>query len=136
MPGAPRLHEFSTALMIIDTVIKAALENNAKKVTEINLELGELTLLNPEYLKFGLETAAEGTIAEGATIKIVIKPGVIRCQECGYEGEVKREELDGAPHIPQLLSLSLKCPSCGSNLTKIVGGRECTIKNIQIVQKE
>lgn len=119
--------------MIISTVIKVAEENNAKQVTEINLELGEFTLLNPEYLKFGLKAVAEGTIADKANINITIKPGVIHCLECGYEGETKRENLEGIPHVPQLLSLSLKCPKCGSNATKIVGGRDCTVKNIQII---
>ncbi|MBS7287248.1 MAG: hydrogenase maturation nickel metallochaperone HypA [Candidatus Freyarchaeota archaeon] len=125
------MHEFSTAQMIINTVIKVAEENNAKQVTEINLELGEFTLLNPEYLKFGLKVVAEGTIADRANINITIKPGVIHCLECGYEGETKRENLESVPHIPQLLSL--KCPMCGSNATKIIGGRECTVKNIQII---
>ncbi len=127
------MHEFSTAQMIISTVVRVAEENRATRVTEINVELGEFTLLNPDYLKFSLNVVAEGTIAEGANINLTIKPGIISCLECGYEGEAKKEDFEGAPHIPQLLSLSLKCPKCGSSATKIIGGRECTVKNIQIL---
>ncbi len=127
------MHEFSTAQLIVSTVIRVAEENGAKRVTEINIELGEFTLLNPEYLKFGLEVASEGTIAEGAKVNVVIKPGLIHCLECGYEGEARKEDVEGAPHIPQLLSVSLQCPKCGSNATKIISGRDCNIKNIQIM---
>ncbi|MEM2830114.1 MAG: hydrogenase maturation nickel metallochaperone HypA, partial [Candidatus Jordarchaeales archaeon] len=98
------MHEFSTAQMIISTVIRVAKENNATRITEINLELGEFTLLNPDYLKFSLNVAAEGTMAEGAKVNITIRPGVIYCSECGYEGEAKKEDFEGAPHVPQLLS--------------------------------
>nr|HDO81431.1 hydrogenase maturation nickel metallochaperone HypA [Candidatus Bathyarchaeota archaeon] len=126
------MHEFSIAQSVVQTVLKVAMENNAVQVTEINLEIGELTLLNPEYLKYGIEVASEGTIIEGAKVNITVKAGVIRCLECGYEGETKKERIEDIPHVSALLSLSLKCPRCGSNMTEVIGGRECNIKNIQI----
>jgi len=69
------MHEFSIAQSVVQTVLKVAMENNAVQVTEINLEIGELTLLNPEYLKYGIEVASEGTIIEGAKVNITVKAG-------------------------------------------------------------
>jgi len=126
------LHELSTMDMIIKSVLKAAKEKEAERILEITLEIGELTFLNPEQLKFAFKVLSEGTIIEGAKLRINIVKPRIECMECGFKGEVKYE----GPQIHILTSyLPIKCPECGSFNIKFLSGRECTIKSVKLMVK-
>ena len=64
------MHELSMAQAIVDTVLDAAEKNNATEVVEVTIEVGMLTMLNPEQLKFLLEVIVEDTLLENAEIII------------------------------------------------------------------
>ncbi len=120
------MHEISIAGAIIDAVLDAAKKNNAKKVTEVFLEIGELTALNPEQVKFIFETITRGTVAEGARYNIqVIKP-VIKCKKCSYKGSIQFFE-----RLHFFLPV-IKCPECGEIDVDIIAGRECCVTRIKI----
>jgi len=62
---------------ILDTV-KNHNFKNVKRVSKINLEIGELTFINVEQLKFAFEVISKSTICEGAEIEVkFIKPYVV-----------------------------------------------------------
>ena len=126
------MHEFATAQKIVRTCVTVAIKNNAKVINEILLELGELTFVNPEQLKFVFKVAADNTIAKNANLNIINKPGEIECLDCGYKGGLKYEE--DRPEFHTMAALfTLDCPKCNSKNTKIISGRELTIKNIKVV---
>ena len=87
-------------------------------------------ILSFVFSSFSQET---GKVEERAEVYLVVVPVIVLDKEGNFVEGLKKEDFEGAPHIPQLLSLSLKCPKCGSSATKIIGGRECTVKNIQIL---
>jgi len=123
------LHELSMADAIIKTVIDAAEKNDAIKVLEVTIEIGELTLLNPEQIKFILGVLSEDTILEGAKFNIELVPAKIECS-CGYNGSITAD--DKLDHYNPLIL----CPSCSKGDFKIIDGRECNIKNIKIEKEE
>jgi len=127
------VHEFSTAVGVVETVLDVARQNNATKVKKIELVVGEFTMLNDDQLKFSFEIASEGTIAEGAEVIIKKQKGEIECLDCQYKGEIadreKKEELD---HFVVDLVNIFECPKCHSNRTKISGGRDIYVNNIEI----
>lgn len=87
------MHEISIAGAIIDAVLDAAKKNDARKVNEIFIEVGELTALNPDQLKFIFETITRGTVAEWSRYNIqVIKP-IVNCKKCSYEGPIEIFEI-------------------------------------------
>ncbi|ADP77203.1 hydrogenase nickel insertion protein HypA [Methanothermus fervidus DSM 2088] len=120
------MHEVSMANAIVETVINSAKKNNANKILEVKIEVGELTLLNPEQLKFCLETLSKDTILENTKFKIQKNPARISCNCCGYEGKVKID--DNSDHYLAFVS----CPKCGCMDIKILSGRECNVKSIKI----
>ena len=124
------MHEFSTMKRILETVLSAARSHEAESVLEVNLEIGELTFLNPEQLRFAFSVLSEGTLAEKANLHIKrIRPG-IRCSSCGYEGYVG---YDGPEyHLLGFFPLSLRCVKCGSIEVEITSGRECNVKDVKI----
>ncbi|RLI79325.1 hydrogenase maturation nickel metallochaperone HypA [Archaeoglobales archaeon] len=74
---------FATALL--ENVLSIAEEKNAKQVTKIKIEIGDLLLINPEQLEFCFEAVSNGTIAEGAELNIEFVPPKIKCSVCGRE---------------------------------------------------
>jgi hydrogenase nickel incorporation protein HypA/HybF len=124
------MHEFSTAQTIIESVIKVAEKHNAKRVTEVNLEIGALTMLNSEQLTFSLKILSEKTIIEGAKFKINYIPVKLKCLNCGYETVIKADSLINS-EWPELI-LQLKCLRCQSRDVEVAEGKNCIIKDIKV----
>ena len=95
------MHELSLGVSIIETVLKAAKEHDAKKVLEITIEIGDFTVVSEDRLRFALEITSKDTIAEDAKIIITRTPGRIRCKKCGYEGESPPLEDDPLQEIKE-----------------------------------
>jgi hydrogenase nickel incorporation protein HypA/HybF len=64
------MHELSMAEAIVNTVLDVAEKNNAEEIMEVILEIGQLTMLNPEQLKFLLDVLSEDTLLENSEIII------------------------------------------------------------------
>lgn len=120
------MHEISIAGAIVDAVLDAAKKNNAKKVNEIFIEIGELTALNPDQLKFIFQTITKGTVADGARYDIQVIRPLIKCKKCSYNGAIEFIE-----KLHFFLPV-IKCPECGDIDVDIVAGRECCVKRIKI----
>jgi len=122
------MHEFSMTQQIVDRVVEEAKKRNAKKVVEVQLEVGKLTFLGLDQVRFCYDLLAKDTVLEGSKLLIEHKDGVAECTKCGYRGPLNHKD-DPAYHI---IIPTLQCPKCGGEV-EIVGGRECTIKSVKIV---
>ena len=121
------MHEFSFAYDIFKIAEATALKYNANKISQVYLEIGELTLIVPELLKRSFEMATKGSIAEGAELKIEITPGKIKCRECSKVSTVTLSEES------YLTGLQLfQCRHCKSKNTEIIEGKKANVKNIKI----
>ena len=112
------MHEMSIALSIIDAVIARAEQENSQKVNQVELEVGSVSGVLPESLKFCFSAAAKNTIVEGADLTIHEKEPLCRCDACGN-------------HF-QATDFIAKCVNCGSLKTTIISGRELLIKSITL----
>ena len=121
------MHEYSVATEIYEVILKTAIKNDAKKVTSVDLELGELTHINPDQLIFCLEIMAEGSLMENATLNLVKIPSKVKCK-CGYEGVLDNKR------YPMLsdLAFNLGCPECGNPVPNLISGKEINVRNIKI----
>ncbi len=120
------MHEVSIAGAIIESVLGAAKKNNASKVKEIFLDIGELTALNPVQIEFIFKTITRGTVAEGAKYNIQLIKPLVHCGRCSYSGPV------GFFEQLHFFLPEIRCPQCGEPEVDIVAGRECCIKKIII----
>ena len=112
---------------IVEVILSEAHKHNPEKITRVNLEIGELTFLGIEQLRFAFQVLSRGTLLENADLNIDnVKPR-IRCTSCGYRGDT---EYDETPDSHFMIPL-LKCPQCGKDI-EIVRGRECTVRSIQM----
>ena len=126
------MHELSLAMQIQQTVLKTAAEHEVQGVVEVDIEIGRLSLFNPEQVEFWLRQLFRDTIAEDATISVTPISPVVKCGDCGYEGAV---EVPSDPSF-HIFMPALRCPHCESSSLTIEGGRDVVIKNLRVQKVE
>jgi hydrogenase nickel incorporation protein HypA/HybF len=124
------MHEFSISHEIVQAVLNSAKENKVKKVLSVQLEVGEMALLNVEQVTFWIHELFKRTAAEGAQVKVKVIKARIQCISCGYKGGISSDQKDPFQHFTPY-----SCPQCGSFEIKVGKGRECTVKRIQAVRE-
>ena len=115
------MHEMGIALEIIE-IATASIPPHLKdvRVDRVNLEVGKLSAIVPESLRFCFEVAARETRLEGASLVIEELAVQARCKDCGKEWTI-----DGP---------AFSCPECGRGQIDILSGRELDIKSIEIAE--
>ncbi|HVW28726.1 MAG TPA: hydrogenase maturation nickel metallochaperone HypA [Polyangiaceae bacterium] len=81
------MHELGLALEVVDCVQARAPGARVKRVV---LEVGALTAVLPDALRFCFDLSTEGTPLKGASLDIIERPGRARCRACGSELELLR----------------------------------------------
>jgi len=126
-----QMHEYSVMTSLVSALLDELEGRDIDKVKEVKVEIGTLTFLGHEQLKFAYEALSKDTILEGSELNIITKEAKIDCPECGYEGEVNYTE-DPAFHynIP-----IISCPECGKK-PDIIQGKEMRIVGVTAVEEE
>lgn len=86
-------------------------------VRVLTLEIGQLSGLVPDSVRFCFELCAQGTPCEGARLDIIDTPGRAHCRDCTDDIEV-----------PDSIAL---CP-CGSANLEITGGQQLKIRQVEV----
>jgi hydrogenase nickel incorporation protein HypA/HybF len=120
------MHEFSVMTQIVDSILSEAKKRNAKKIEQVDLQIGEYTMLGDEQMSFAFEVLSKDSILEKAKLEISHVPGRIKCT-CGYDGPVPLDEDSHHRTVP-----IMECPKC-KRPAKITEGRECLVRNIRMV---
>jgi len=78
-------------LGITQEVVSIAVEHSGgRRVTRVVLEIGKLSGMLPDSVRFCFELCAQGTVVEGAVLEIIETPGLARCRICGSEVPLDR----------------------------------------------
>ncbi|MDD6222810.1 MAG: hydrogenase maturation nickel metallochaperone HypA [Lachnospiraceae bacterium] len=112
------MHELSYMVQFANMALEAAKKNNARKVSEVKIRVGQMTGLVPEYLQHYYPQAAEGTILEGSRLVIEERPVRMQCT-CGNVYTPDRDN-------------GYACPKCGSASGKLISGREMDLVSVEI----
>jgi hydrogenase nickel incorporation protein HypA/HybF len=112
------MHELSITQSFLDIALEKAKEAQAKKITKIQLIIGELSGVVDDCVQFYFELLSKDTIAEKANLSFNRMPTKVRCRNCATV--FTPEELNWA------------CPNCHGQQVEIVSGRECNIESIEI----
>jgi hydrogenase nickel incorporation protein HypA/HybF len=125
------MHESSVTRQIVQTVLQEAEKQGAKKVLEVNLVIGKLSLLGLEQVRFVYKIFVKGTIMEDSKLLIEERDVLVKCASCGYEGQICFGDPSGHS-LPTAPIITLQCPKCEGSV-EIVEGRECLIKNLKLL---
>lgn len=108
------MHEMA----ITQSVVEAVCEHAAgRRVHSVKLEVGALCAIVPEAMEFCFGLAVEGTVADGATLEVDVRPGTAQCRSCATRFELSD---------PILL-----CP-CGSADVELLEGRDLRILSMEV----
>ena len=108
------MHELAIAESVVDTVTQRL---PGAEVTCVRLEIGALSGVVPDSIRFCFDLATEGTPLAGAALEITEPPARCRCRACGAEFQ---------PDTPIVL-----CP-CGSADVAVLAGEELKILSVQV----
>ena len=112
------MHELAITQSMFDIVLRQAERAQAKKVTKINLVIGEMTGVVGESVQFYLDFLTRGTVAEGAAVSLTMMPPKAQCCNCKQTFELR--EFDWG------------CPKCKSNSVEIIAGKELFVESIEV----
>jgi len=80
------MHELGIAQEVVALVAADA----RGKVTRVVLEIGRLSAVLPEAIRFCFDLCSAGTVVAGAELDIIEVPGRARCRGCGAEVILER----------------------------------------------
>jgi hydrogenase nickel incorporation protein HypA/HybF len=114
-------------LGITQTIVAIASEYVASEfaagtpVRSVTVEIGQLTAILPEAIRFCFEVCCQGTALEGASLNMTETPGLGRCRHCGAE---------------IFLAQPFGICTCGSSDIEIIQGQELNIKALEVETEE
>lgn len=112
------MHEMSIMESVFDNAYEACKSSGYTTITRIELTFGEMTEISEDSLRFAFDALKEGGPAADAELAINVLAPRSQCLECGAEYDHDR--------------FSVKCPECGSVITKLLQGREMRIDAVEV----
>ena len=112
------MHELSIAMSIVDIAADYAARDNAKCVTEIEIEVGTLAGVVIDALDFAMEAAIKNTICEGAKWNIIEINARASCPDKNRSYEIS--------------DLYSPCPYCGKYGHELTQGKELRVKSLMV----
>ena len=112
------MHELSVTEGLLSIVNEEARKRGVKKVTGINLVVGEMASIIDESVQFYFDILSKGTASEGAALffrKVAAEYG---CRTCN--------------HVFQKKSYDYNCPLCGGKAIIVNKGQEFYIDSIEV----
>jgi hydrogenase nickel incorporation protein HypA/HybF len=100
-----------------EIVAIAAAKAGTARVCRVVVEIGQLTAVLPDAVRFCFDACAEGTPVAGAELDIVIIPGCGRCRACGVENVLDRP---------------LGICECGHTDLEWVAGDELRVRSVEV----
>ncbi|MDO9423434.1 MAG: hydrogenase maturation nickel metallochaperone HypA [Methylobacter sp.] len=113
------MHELSLLENVREILENHAVSQKFSKVSQVTLEIGKLSSVEPDALRFGFDVVMKDSLAENAELIISDIAGLGICQQCGLEVELETS------HDP--------CSYCGSPRVKIVQGADMKIKDLIVI---
>lgn len=105
-------------LQIVEDAARAPDGRGFVRVKTVVLEIGQLSSVEPEAMRFCFDAVAHGSVAEGAALEIQEVPGEGLCFNCS--------------RTVRLAALYDPCPACGGYPVQATGGTEMRVKELEV----
>ena len=112
------MHEMSLCESILDILEQQAQAQHYRKVKTVWLEIGALSSVEPEAMRFCFDAVMRGSLADQARLEIVHVQAQAWCLQC-CQNVVIGQRYDA-------------CPTCGSHQLQINAGEEMRIKELEV----
>ena len=113
------MHELGLCGGILEAVERRAA---GRRVTRVRVRVGAQHRVVPSAFDQSFALVAQGTVADGAAVDLVVVPVAVRCLDCGQEAEA----------IDPLAA----CPACGGLDLETEGGDELVLEAIHVEESD
>ena len=114
------MHELSITQSILEIALDYAQRSQAKKIVALNLQIGEVTDFDDEWMQRYFDFVSKGSLAEGAKLNIARVPARMQCQACSQVFPLDRS------------TWNTRCPSCQGQETQLISGREFRVESLEV----
>ena len=108
------MHELALTQSVVDVITERL---GPARVTAVHLEVGRLSGVLPDAVRFCFGLVTEGTTLDGARLDIDEPAGHARCRDCGAEFDVAD---------PLVLC------GCGSADVEVHGGQDLLVRSVEV----
>ncbi|MFK5984983.1 MAG: hydrogenase maturation nickel metallochaperone HypA [Pseudomonadota bacterium] len=112
------MHEMSLCEGVLQVLEDNAKSQGFKRVIAVWLEIGGLSGVEPEAMRFCFDAVTRDTLADHAILEILEVSGEAWCMICAKNIKVQ-QRFD-------------KCPDCGSYQLQVTGGDHMRIKQLEV----
>lgn len=113
------MHEVGITTSMIEIALDhARTQGGGAKIHSLTMEIGALSGVVPEAIRFCFEACSQGTLAEGARLIIEEIAARAHCSSCDAEVE--------------LATQSFACPHCGDFALQLLCGEELRLKELEV----
>ena len=116
------MHEIGIVKAMCGTVLNYAKENGVEQIAEIVCSCGELSLVVPKYVEELYPVVTADTKLKDTKLIIEMVPGLAECDDCD--------------EIFNVVEHKGYCPNCGSFNKTVLSGKDFTVKEIHVKEKE
>lgn len=112
------MHEMALTESIVDILQEEARRSAFSRVKLVRVEIGALGHVDPGALAFCFDAVSRGTIADGAKLDILTRPGEGWCFDCERTTPLTERFGD--------------CAHCGGRRVQLTGGDEMRVKEMEV----
>ena len=120
------MHEMSYVRPLVEMVLSQCEREHVRKVTKINISIGEMMDVLDEYIPGLVRFLGKGTPIENAQLCIERVPVYVRCDVCAEIFKIDTRD-----------ESTWHCPRCGAERRyHVFSGREMRLDSIEVAQVE
>lgn len=116
------MHELSICQSIFQSLEENFPETELRHLSEIHLQIGVLSGVEPGYLQNAFELVIAGTQYENVSLTIETRNIIVECHHCGHRFTVEQQRFI--------------CPDCGQASSNVVEGNELKVSQIVIEEPD
>jgi len=112
------MHEMALCEGVLQLLSEEAARQRFERVKTVWIEIGALSHVEPEALRFCFDVVTDGTLAHGARLEILRPDGKAWCIDCCASVALRAR---GEP-----------CPTCGGYKLQVTDGDQMTVKELEV----
>ena len=112
------MHEMSLCEGILQVLEQQAAQQNFSSIKTVWLEIGKLSSVEPDAMRFGFEVVMQGSLAEHAKLEIIEVDGQAWFFQCEKNVTIEQRYDE--------------CPLCGAYQLQINDGEQMRIKELEV----
>jgi hydrogenase nickel incorporation protein HypA/HybF len=112
------MHEMSLMATMLEIIEEQARREGFRRVTRVSMEIGRLSGVDAEAMRFAFDVGTRNSVAEGAELVIEETQGLARCPVCAREAPVQ--------------VFYEACAACGQAPQEITAGRAMRLVSLDV----